>query len=303
MRGKTRPQPLDFSTKFTFRKQDSISLTHSANRFFHIHLISDATGETLNRVAHAAAANYPDHQPIEHAHAMVRNARQLEAILEEIEREPGMVLYTLADVKLKSRLEEACRTLGLPCVSILDPAIEAMAGYLNAEQIPRIGGQHALNETYFSRIKALDFTMMHDDGQHPESLDQADIVLLGISRSSKTPTSIYLANRGLRTANVPFVPGHPLPDELFRLQKPLVVGLTANAAMVADIRRKRLDFLNDTGNDAYVDRREIAREITELKNLCARHRWPVIDISRRSIEETAALIINLLENKDKTAHG
>ncbi len=273
-------------------------MSRTASRFFHIHLVSDASGETITRVARAAAANYASHRPIEHLHAMVRSPAQLDAAIAEIEKAPGIVLYTLADRNLKSRLEKACSELGLPCVSILDPAIAALAGYLNAEIRPRVGGQHALNEEYFSRIKALDFTMMHDDGQHPETLEQADVVLVGISRTSKTPTSIYLANRGLKTANVPFVPGRPLPEELFRLKKPLVVGLVANASVIADIRRKRLDILNDNGNHDYVDRRQIAREINELKTLCARHGWPVIDVSRRSIEETAALVLNLLDGKN-----
>ncbi len=273
-------------------------MSRTASRFFHIHLVSDASGETITRVARAAAANYASHRPIEHLHAMVRSPAQLDAAIAEIEKAPGIVLYTLADRNLKSRLEEACSELGLPCVSILDPAIAALAGYLNAEIRPRVGGQHALNEEYFSRIKALDFTMMHDDGQHPETLEQADVVLVGISRTSKTPTSIYLANRGLKTANVPFVPGRPLPEELFRLKRPLVVGLVANASVIADIRRKRLDILNDNGNHDYVDRRQIAREINELKTLCARHGWPVIDVSRRSIEETAALVLNLLDGKN-----
>ena len=272
----------------------------SANRYFHIHLISDATGETITRVARAAAANYASHTPIEHLHVMVRSKAELDAALREVERAPGIVLYTLAGRELKSRLEEACAELGLPCVSILDPAIAALAGYLNAEVRPRIGGQHALDENYFSRIKALDFTMMHDDGQHPETLNKADIVLVGISRTSKTPTSIYLANRGLKTANVPYVPGRPLPEELFRLDRPLVVGLAANASVIADIRRKRLDILNDDGNHDYVDRRQIAREINELKTLCARHGWPVIDVSRRSVEETAALILNLFDKRAET---
>ncbi len=273
-------------------------MSRTASRFFHIHLVSDASGETITRVARAAAANYASHRPIEHLHAMVRSSAQLDAAISEIEKAPGIVLYTLADRNLKARLEAACSELGLPCVSILDPAIAALAGYLNAEVRPRVGGQHALEEEYFSRIKALDFTMMHDDGQHPETLEQADIVLVGISRTSKTPTSIYLANRGLKTANVPFVPGRPLPEELFRLNRPLVVGLVANASVIADIRRKRLDILNDSGNHDYVDRRQISREISDLKTLCARHGWPVIDVSRRSIEETAALVLNLLDGKD-----
>jgi len=290
-----------FSTPCTIEQQVFKTVSSTASRYYHIHTLSDATGETLNRVVQAVTAGYPAHQPIEHPHAMIRNEKQLEAAIRKIEAEPGIILYTLADRTMKSRLESAARDLGLPCVSILDPAIAALAGYLNTEQNPRVGGQHALNENYFSRIKALDFTMMHDDGQHPETLHKADIVIIGISRTSKTPTSIYLANRGLCTANVPFVPDRPLPEELFKLKKPLVTGLTANASVISGIRRKRLDFLNDSANGDYVDPRRIAREITGLKNLCARNGWPVIDVSRRSIEETAALVLNLYQQKDHAA--
>ena len=275
-------------------------MSSTASRFFHVHLVSDATGETLSRVCRAAAACYADHRPIEHMHVMIRDPQRMEETIAALEAEPGIVLYTLADAALKRRLEEACRELGLPCVSILEPAIETFAAYLNAEQNPRIGGQHALDEGYFARMRALDYAMAHDDGNNPATLHRADVILVGLSRTSKTPTGIYLANRGLRTANVPFVAGRPLPEELFRLKgkgAPLIVGLVANAAMLAEIRRKRLDMLNDGANDAYVDRREIAREINQLRALCARHGWPVIDVSRRSVEETAALIVGLLEER------
>ncbi len=277
-------------------------MSSTASRFFHVHLVSDATGETLSRVCRAATACYAGHQPIEHMHAMVRNPRHLEEVIAALEAEPGIVLYTLADEELKRRLERACRELGLPCVSVLDPVIDAFAGYLNAERRQRVGGQHALDEDYFARMRALDYTMAHDDGMNPETLHKADVVLVGLSRTSKTPTSIYLANRGLKTANIPFIAGRSLPEEIFALkgpEAPLVVGLVANAAMLADIRRKRLDLLNDTSNGSYVDRREIAREINALKFLCARHGWPVIDVSRRSVEETAAMIINLLEDRNR----
>lgn len=277
-------------------------MSSTASRFFHVHLISDATGETLSRVCRAAAACYAGHQPIEHMHTMVRSPQRLKEVLAALEAEPGIVLYTLADEELRKRLERSCRELGLPCVSVLDPVIDAFSGYLNAERRQRVGGQHTLDEDYFARIRALDFTMAHDDGSHPESLHKADVILVGLSRTSKTPTSIYLANRGLKTANIPFIADRPLPQRLLSLKgpdAPLIVGLVANAAMLADIRRKRLDMLNDRTNGAYVNRREIAREISALKTLCARHGWPVIDVSRRSVEETAALIINLLEERNR----
>ncbi len=301
MAGKRRRMRLDFSSFSTNALQVAKNVSRSANRFFHIHLVSDASGETLNRVVKAVTANYASHQPIEHQHAMVRSSEELETAIHKIEEEPGITLYTLADEEMKQRLERACADLGLPCISILDPATEALAKYLNTEKNPRVGGQHTLNETYFSRIMALDYAMVHDDGQHPETLKNADIVLLGISRTSKTPTSIYLANRGLRTANIPFVSGRPLPEELFELEKSLIVGLVANAAVISDIRRKRLDILRDDGNEDYVDRHQIAQETIELKTLCARQGWPVIDVSRRSIEETAALILNLMEERARQA--
>ncbi|WP_038035387.1 pyruvate, water dikinase regulatory protein [Thermopetrobacter sp. TC1] len=275
-------------------------MPRTASRFFHIHLVSDATGETLSRVSRAVIAHFAEHHAIEHMHSMVRDYKRLEEVIAAMEAEPGIVLYTLADERLMSRLENACKELGLPCVNILKPVIDAFSGYLNADRAPRTGAQHALNEDYFARIRALDYAMAHDDGSNPETLDQADVILVGLSRTSKTPTSIYLANRGIKAANVPFVSGVRLPDQLMKLKGrkgPLVVGLVANASMLADIRRKRMDLLTQQTAESYVDRREIAREINALKTLCARRGWPVIDVSRRSVEETAALILNLLEER------
>ena len=185
----------------------------SAPGYFHLHLISDSTGETLITVARAAAAQYSRIMPVEHVHPLVRTQKQLDRVLAEIEEMPGIVLYTLLQENLAARLEEKCRALGLPCLSILGPVLHLFQSYLGAESTHKVGAQHTLNAEYFRRIDALNYTMMHDDGQLADDLEEADVVLIGVSRTSKTPTSIYLANRGVRTANIPLVPGVPLPTD------------------------------------------------------------------------------------------
>jgi [pyruvate, water dikinase]-phosphate phosphotransferase / [pyruvate, water dikinase] kinase len=266
--------------------------------YFHLHLVSDATGETLLAVGRAAAAQYATVSPIEHVYPLVRNQKQVDAALKEIEENPGIVLYTLVDRELAGRIEARCRDLGVPCLSVLGSVLSLFQNYLGAETTPRVGGQHMLNAEYFRRIDALNFTMLHDDGQHTENLDEADVVLVGISRTSKTPTSIYLANRGIRAANVPLVPGISLPPELERITRPLVVGLFASPERIVQVRQNRLLGLNAVQPDSnYVDRQTVAEEIALSKQLCAKHGWPLIDVSRRSIEETAAAVIALLQER------
>ena len=270
-----------------------------APRYFHMHLISDATGETLNTVAKAATAQYAEYKPIEHVYALIRTTKQLSRVLAEIEQQPGIVLYTLIPQDLRQQLEVHCASLSLPCISILDPVIASLALYLNAESTPQIGGQHALNADYFRRIDAVNFAMSHDDGQNTEDLERADVVILGISRTSKTPTSVYLAQRGVRAANVPIVPGVPLPANITTIRHPLVVGLTASADRIAQIRRHRLLALNEMRSTTYADPRHITDEILLMKKVCAENDWPLIDVTRRSVEETAASILNLISQRQK----
>lgn len=266
----------------------------TAKQYFHMHMVSDATGETLNTVARAATAYYAGYQPIEHIYTLVRTSKQLDRMIGEVEKQPGIVLYTIADTKLKAEIEQRCETLSIPCISILDPVIASLATYLNAKSKPHIGGQHVLNAEYFQRIDALNYTMAHDDGQITQDLESADVVLLGVSRSSKTPTSIYLANRGIKTANIPLVPGIPTPPGLSTLQHPLIVGLIASADRISQIRRHRLLTLNEGRDTSYVDRKAITEELLAMRKLCAANNWPIIDVTRRSIEETAAAVMNLL---------
>jgi len=272
--------------------------------FFHLHLISDATGETLLAVGRAAAAQYATVSPIEHVFPLIRTQKQLNHALEEIEANPGIVLYTLVDKELAARLEARCRELGLPCLSILGPVLGLFQNYLGAETTPRVGGQHTLNADYFRRIDALNFTILHDDGQHAEDLEQADVILVGVSRTSKTPTSIYLAGRGIKTANIPLVPGIDPPPHLATATNPLVVGLYASPERIVQIRQNRLLSLNAQQTDSsYIDRQAVSEEIATSKRLCAQHGWPSIDVSRRSIEETAAAIIALLhERRRESVH-
>ena len=261
--------------------------------FFHLHLVSDATGETLIAISRAAAAQYQGTTSIEHVYPLVRSRAQLEKIIAEIEGEPGIVLYTLVDPELAKRLHDACRASGSPCLSVLSPILDLFQSYIGMASTPRAGAQHTLNVDYFKRIDALNFTMMHDDGQQPENLEMADVVLLGVSRTSKTPTSIYLANRGIKTANIPLVPEVPLPPNLTRLRNPLIVGLFASPERIVQIRQNRLLALNADYDTPYVDRMSVSQEIAQSRRLFVEHGWPTIDVSRRSIEETAAEIINL----------
>ena len=269
--------------------------------YFHLHLISDSTGETLRTISKAAIVQYGEVRAIEHVHPLVRTPRHLERVLQEIEQTPGIVLYTIINRDIGQQLETSCGRLKLPCVPILDPIMKVFDSYLGAPHNPIVGGQHVLDAEYFRRIDALNFTMLHDDGHVPDDLDKADIVILGISRTSKTPTSIYLANRGYKTANIPLVLGLPLPQQIEKPTRAFIVGLVANPERIAQIRRNRVMTLADRELGGYVDRDEIAKEVAYSRQLCQRHGWPVIDVTRRSIEETAAAIVQYLEARKSGA--
>jgi regulator of PEP synthase PpsR (kinase-PPPase family) len=263
--------------------------------YFHLHLVSDSTGETLITVARAVVAQYEGVAAIEHVYPLVRSKTQLDRVTAEITAAPGIVLYTLIDPELSGPLEEVCRETGSPHLSVLSPVHALLQSYLGTASSARPGAQHMLNAEYFKRIDAMNFTLMHDDGQLPADLNDADVVLVGVSRTSKTPTSIYLANRGVKTANIPMVPGVPLPPDLSAARKPLIVGLIASPERIVQIRQNRLLGLRaEHDADQYIDRQAVAGEIAAARKLCARHNWPIIDVTRRSIEETAAEVMALL---------
>ncbi len=273
-------------------------MSNTLPSYFHLHLISDSTGETLTTIAKAAVVQYPQVRPLEHVHPMIRTKRQLERVLKEVEQAPGVVFYTIVNDELSAEIERRCKLLKVPCLFVLQPIMKVLEAYLGAPQTPIVAGQHVVDADYFRRIDALNFTMAHDDGRLPENLDEADIIIVGISRTSKTPTSIYLAQRGFKTANVPLVLGIEAPPELSSQHSAFVVGLVASPDRISEIRRNRVRFLADRQLDDYVDRTQIAAEIAYTRRLCARNGWPVIDVTRRSVEETAATVIKMLNDRD-----
>jgi len=231
--------------------------------YFHLHLVSDATGETLIAVSRAVTSQFQGVGAIEHVYPLIRNKLQLERAIAEIATAPGIVLYTLVDKTLAQELETACQQMGSPFLSVLQPIFDSFQAYLGTVSASRPGAQHMLNAEYFKRIDALNYTMLHDDGQLADDLEQADVLLMGVSRTSKTPTSIYLANRGIKTANLPLVPGVPIPSAIYELKRPLIVGLLASPERIVQIRQNRLLGLNAEQDTSYVDKFSVAEEINE----------------------------------------
>jgi [pyruvate, water dikinase]-phosphate phosphotransferase / [pyruvate, water dikinase] kinase len=265
----------------------------------HLHLVSDSTGETVRSVARACLSQFEGVAPIEHFWSLVRSEAHLSKVIAGIEAHPGPVLFTMVADGLRDSLLAACRRLQVPSISVLGPALAALTGYLGEESGHQPGRQHALDADYFRRIEAMNFTLAHDDGQLSQDLGKADIVLVGVSRTSKTPTSLYLANRGYRVANVPIVPGVPVPDVLFRLTEPLIVGLVNDPARLVQVRKSRLLSLNEQEETDYVDLDRVKEEVADARRMFARAGWPVIDVTRRSIEETAAAVLQLLSQRQR----
>lgn len=263
---------------------------------FHIHMVSDSTGETLMEVMRASVAQFENTSPLEHLYALVRSSRQLDRVLEEVAGYPGVVMYTIVNPDLRRELETRCMEIGVPAIAVLDPMLATLSSYLQRPIASRAGAQRSLDAQYYHRIEAMNYAMSHDDGQG-DNFEAADIILLGVSRTSKTPTSIYLAHRGFRAANIPLVQSAPLPTDLASLKKPLIVGLTASPERIVQIRRNRLLSLNEDRDTDYIDDFTVREEVLHAKRLYAKHGWPSIDVTRRSIEETAAKIINLLNEK------
>ena len=262
--------------------------------YFHVHLVSDSTGETLNAMARAACARFNNVLEIEHIYALVRSQAQLDRALAEIANAPGIVLHTIVDESLRGALEAGCQKLDMPCFGALDPLVSAMSWYLGAPLSTRVGAQYALDSDYFNRMDALSYALGHDDGQGGQDLSQADVVLVGVSRTSKTPTCIYLAHRGVKAANIPLVPSSGVPASLLELRNVPVVGLSLSPDRLIQIRRNRLRSLNESRESAYVDNDAVRAEVVAARRLFDRLGWPVIDVTRRSVEETAAAVINIL---------
>lgn len=266
---------------------------------YHLHLLSDSTGETLENLAKAALAQFDDADSVvRHFWPMVRSESHLDRILMDIASNPGLVLFTLVNKDTREKLEKRCQLLGLPAVAALDAVTDAFSNMLGQKAKARPGRQHFMDDAYFARVEAIQFTIAHDDGINSENWEEADIVLAGVSRTSKTPTSIYLANRGYKTANIPIVPQSPPPQNLYNLKNPLVVGLVTNPERLIQVRRNRLLSLNQTANTDYVDAEMVKQEVAFARRMFADNGWPVLDVTRRSIEESAAAIINFVNERD-----
>ena len=267
--------------------------------YFNVHLVSDSTGETLNAVQRAACAQFENVQALEHNYYLVRSERQLDRVMREIEAAPGVVWYTISDESLRGRLESFCREKGIPTLPVLDTSIAMLSRHLGVSANQKVAGQHALDDDYFERMEAINFTLAHDDGQNVESLTGADVILLGVSRTSKTPTCVYLANRKVRAGNIPLVPGVSLPSSIEKMgdKGPMIVGLKISAERLVQIRRARLISLNENEHTIYADEDAVREEVTQANRLFQRNKWRTIDVSRRSVEETAAAILNLLNER------
>ncbi len=269
----------------------------------HLHLLSDSTGETLDGMAKAALAQFEGTEVVRHFWPMIRSPGQLDRVMDDIAANPGLVLFTVVNPDTRATLERRANALGVPTVSVLDPVIDGLSDVLGREATGRSGRQHSLDAAYFDRVEAIQFTIAHDDGLAADNWEQADIVLAGVSRTSKTPTAIYLANRGYRVANIPVVPEAPPPAHLFTLTRPLVVGLTTSPDRLIQIRRNRLLSLNERAETDYVAPDVVAREVAFARRLFADADVPVIDVTRRSIEETAAAVIGLLGQRERARAG
>ena len=269
----------------------------------HLHLLSDSTGETLELIVKAALSQFEDAKIDRHFWPMVRSQQHLNRIMSEITDRPGLVLFTVVNPEIRASLESACAAAGLPTVSALDAVTESLSHELGQEAAHRPGRQHRMDDAYFERVEAIQFTIAHDDGIAWEEWEEADIILAGVSRSSKTPTSIYLANRGYRVANIPIVPESPPPPSLFKLRHPMVVGLTTSPDRLVQVRRNRLLTLNQAPETDYVDKSRVETEVRAARRMFADNGWPVIDVTRRSIEETAAAVINLYNERRSKGGG
>ncbi|HBR68952.1 MAG TPA: phosphoenolpyruvate synthase regulatory protein [Rhodospirillaceae bacterium] len=279
-------------------------------KLFYLHLISDATGTTLLGLARACIAQFEGIEPVQKFWPLIRTQKQLDRVIMRIEANPGPVIMTLVDDAMRQRLAERCDQLGVPCVSVLDPVIRGLSSFLgiNAKGVP--GLQHTMDDAYFQRISALDYAMRHDDGRNYQGLEDADVILVGVSRTSKTPTSIYLARRGIKTANIPLVPNVRIPDEVFAHKRPLYVGLTESAQRLLQVRRNRLKAGDEEEerhyhipDNEYLDEEKIEEEVRKARRFFTKQCWPVIDVTKRSIEETAAEVMGLLQAHRERING
>ena len=264
---------------------------------YQIYLISDSTGETLDRIFLALKAQFLNIEYKVHSYSFTRTENQILRILEDAEKNSNsIILYTIVDNNLAKYLENVSVDKKIPCFSVLGNLILNFSKILNQKATHEPSGQHILNEEYYDRIEAIQFTINHDDGNLINEIDKSDIILVGVSRTSKTPTSIYLANRGFKTSNIPLVNENSLPEKLKRNpQMTCVVGLSTEPERLVDLRKNRMNSLKETENIKYTDFENIKKEVFNAKKTFQKYKWPLIDVTRKSVEETAASIIKIHE--------
>lgn len=260
-------------------------------KIFDLHLVSDSTGDTLRTIARSVLVQFEQIYAKEHSWPMIRTIGKINKVIKAIEKNPGVVMYTIVDKEIRTKLKSCCKALEIPCVPVLSRAIIDISQYLKIEANPITGKQHDMNEDYFKRIEAMNFSIRHDDGQANKDLNNADIILVGVSRTSKSPCCMYLAYRGYKVANIPFVLNCPLPNNLTKITKPLIVGLNISEQRLIDIRKSRLISMSNKDNLLYADEEMIKEELKQARMLFLKNNWPIIDVSKKSVEEIAATVI------------
>lgn len=265
-----------------------------------LHLISDSTGETLSFISKAILSQFPDVEVREFDYFLIRTKQGLEKAIEEIVNNSGIVLYTIVDEEMEKHLNQVCLLKNILCIPALNHITDKLASFLGVEKVKQRGRQHSISAEYFNKMEAINYTLMHDDGNLAEDLHDADIIILGVSRSSKSPTSVYLAYKGYKVANIPFVRADLIPGYISGLKKPLIVGLTIDPERLKSIREVRIKTLEVKEETNYTDIEEIKLEVIEARKFFSKLGVPVINVTEKSIEETSVYIINLLnEHKRK----
>jgi regulator of PEP synthase PpsR (kinase-PPPase family) len=262
-----------------------------------LHLISDSTGETLSSVSRAVLSQFEGVESCDFVWSLTRTKAQIKKIKESITQNPGVILYTILEDDLIKDLKTHCYDLHIPCIPVLSSIISEFSNYLGRDISQTIGRQHILDRKYFSKVEAIDYTINHDDGQSSWNLHDADIVIIGVSRTSKSPTSVYLSCRGYKVANVPFVKLENIPKSIYELKKPFIVGLTINPEKLVQIRQSRLASMGQDNKTDYIDIESIKKEVLESRKLFSKLNCSVIDVTQRSVEETAAKILQLYQDK------
>ena len=271
------------------------------NQKYNVYLVSDSTGETLDRIFLSLKSQFSNFDYEKKEFAFVRTEQQIDKIIKEcIELDNSLILYTIVETKLAKYIANQSEKNNVPCFGILGNLILSFSKLLNQKAIHKPSAQHVLDDDYYRRIEAIQFTMSHDDGKKVDDINDADVILLGVSRTSKTPTSIYLANRGYKTINIPLVLDQKIPPSLNSKTKACIIGLVADPERLADIRRNRVAIMNEHKIKDYTNLDFIKKEVNDSKNLFKKNNWPIIDVTRRSVEETAASILKIIEIKKHT---